>query len=812
MEEIEFQVSAKTARLIGRENISDASSALLELIKNGYDADADCCFIRIIMPFFSIPREVTFNEREMFFKNFDFEKYYETINGKYLLRENLPSEDIDLISDLLLSQSKIVIADNGTGMSHDILSTVWMNIGTNDKEINYKSSKKGRIKTGAKGIGRFALDKLSTATKVISKTRNNDTWEWKINWAQFDKADMLKQVKAVLNKTQLDFLSKVYDTFGEAIKDYDWESGTLIELNPLREFLSKGQLSAIQKSLNNINPYNSIDKFNVVLRNDYFPIFDFVTSEEEITPNTYDYHIEANIENKKIHLELTRNEINNNLNSVSIELADKSLKTLSLSDFWSSSTFSSSQYSRESYNTTVKFDYNINDIDKIDDFSQEIIDGVGDFSLNLYYSKRQKSKVPIINDFLVKERNRVLETINGVKIYRDGFRLKGYGDSGILYDWLNLASRHEASPAAASHQFGKWRIPSNQLFGYISISRLKNPHLYDNANREGMTNTSYYELFVRLIHFIIGKFEEDRQKPLREYAEWIDLQKRENTDEQLLTFEKIKNEKENGRQNETYTEEQLKNAVYVLGKYREDDIATQQLLMLLSSAGVLAQTFAHEIRNIGTDLGSRGQLLEVSIDNLLQGKDYEGDEDFNPYSRLNRLNATDVLLSEWVSLIMDTVEPDNFVTHTITISEFLEKNCKLWENLLKTKRISIIPPILTDSDDTLQISKADLHLIINNFILNSAYFLENSKNKKEIEFTLLNNLDSVILDMKNSGPLLAEKFKSNPDEIFEARVTTKEKGTGLGLWIARESVRRNSGTIHVINIEKEFTIRIVFPK
>lgn len=47
MSKIEFKVSAKAARLIGRENISDSTGALLELIKNSYDADADCVFVKL---------------------------------------------------------------------------------------------------------------------------------------------------------------------------------------------------------------------------------------------------------------------------------------------------------------------------------------------------------------------------------------------------------------------------------------------------------------------------------------------------------------------------------------------------------------------------------------------------------------------------------------------------------------------------------------------------------------------------------------------------------------------------------------------
>ena len=55
MEELQFDVSAKTARLIGRENIADVDGAVIELVKNAYDADASCVFIKFYMPFPNVP-------------------------------------------------------------------------------------------------------------------------------------------------------------------------------------------------------------------------------------------------------------------------------------------------------------------------------------------------------------------------------------------------------------------------------------------------------------------------------------------------------------------------------------------------------------------------------------------------------------------------------------------------------------------------------------------------------------------------------------------------------------------------------------
>ena len=45
MPKIPFNVDAYTAKLIGRENVSKLDGAVLELVKNTYDADASVCLL-----------------------------------------------------------------------------------------------------------------------------------------------------------------------------------------------------------------------------------------------------------------------------------------------------------------------------------------------------------------------------------------------------------------------------------------------------------------------------------------------------------------------------------------------------------------------------------------------------------------------------------------------------------------------------------------------------------------------------------------------------------------------------------------------
>ncbi len=43
--DIPFAISARTAHLIGLENFANAEGAIVELVKNSYDADADICVV-----------------------------------------------------------------------------------------------------------------------------------------------------------------------------------------------------------------------------------------------------------------------------------------------------------------------------------------------------------------------------------------------------------------------------------------------------------------------------------------------------------------------------------------------------------------------------------------------------------------------------------------------------------------------------------------------------------------------------------------------------------------------------------------------
>lgn len=834
MQSMVFQVSAKTARLIGRENISDVDGAIIELVKNGYDADADCVYIKYINPYNEVPKTFTFAEINEYFKaNMSLiTDSYVVNNGIYVLKEN-NKDKLQELEKYLHSISKIIVLDNGSGMNKEILESAWMNIGTDNKESNIYSPKKKRIKTGAKGIGRFALDKLSFRTQVFTKCEQEQGYKWEIDWTQFDDVKLLNQVHAKLEGYEEcfeDIVRKYLQEDFYLIKDFNWTTGTLILLSPIREFWDEKSYKKVNNTLRNINPLGSVDRFDIIVRNEKYPSLDYKSESEGISRENYDYFIEAEFDGKEnVKITLDRNEIDISKESIQIEYSPTDIETYALNEFWDREAFLREHYTRADFDAKKEFKYTLSEI--LEDGSKNIerYNSVGPFSLKIYYLKNQKSTVEIIKDFKSRKRKKLLDDFSGIKIYRDSFKVRPYGDEGRFFDWINLSSRVQKSPAAASHESGNWRVSPNQVIGSVSIGRIKNPKLEDNANREGMSLNREYNCFIEIIQGILEKFEYDRQYALREYAAWERGKKKAHSDKTQQIYEEImkergeKKEEKKGQKSQEdayrssnedtprFTEEDLKDAIVTLGEEKENKTSTEQLMMVLSAAGVMAQTFSHEITRIGTELGSRGQHIKEAINRILNYKPYCGDEDFDPYYLLDELNSTDELLAEWVNLIMDSVKQSNFDSKQVHLKDFLVHIADMWQPLLNRKFITI-QPIEIEGDFTINLPEIDLHLILDNFILNSAYFLEEADGERLINFYVYEDKKRIYLEMKNNGPELDERYIQNPDETLNARKTSKKGGTGLGLWIAREAAIRTAGELHVIPIKSGYMLRATWTK
>jgi signal transduction histidine kinase len=150
---IRFHVDGGLIRRLGKELVSHQETAVSELIKNGYDADAT----KVV---------VTFGI---------FEKY---------------------------TENYIKIEDNGCGMSRTQLIDNFMRIASADKIHNPISSKYSRTKAGRKGIGRFAAQRLGTKLSLTTQTSDSDNaLHLTIDWDTFQNDMDLINVTTKIEKT-----------------------------------------------------------------------------------------------------------------------------------------------------------------------------------------------------------------------------------------------------------------------------------------------------------------------------------------------------------------------------------------------------------------------------------------------------------------------------------------------------------------------------------------------------------------------------------------------------------------------------------
>lgn len=177
---VRFSVDADHINRLGIELVARQETALAEIIKNSYDADATS----VVLTF----KEGTGNKQSL------------------------------------------IVLDNGLGMSRQELIDGFMRISTSEKKHNPNSKLYGRLRAGKKGIGRFAAQRLGSKLTVITKRKEDQNYlVVTIDWDQFISDQDLITVSNVV-KEHSDI-------------DYELEdSGTVLVIEGLREQWTKAKI------------------------------------------------------------------------------------------------------------------------------------------------------------------------------------------------------------------------------------------------------------------------------------------------------------------------------------------------------------------------------------------------------------------------------------------------------------------------------------------------------------------------------------------------------------------------------------------
>jgi Signal transduction histidine kinase len=142
--QVRFSADAAVIRRLGRELVGRQETALAELIKNSYDADAT------------------------------------TVDVRFLYGH----------SGLL----GIDITDNGNGMSRTELVDGFMRLASDQKIREPRSPRFNRRRAGRKGIGRFAAERLGDKLILTTKTASSKAIQLQIDWESFTQGAYLNEI------------------------------------------------------------------------------------------------------------------------------------------------------------------------------------------------------------------------------------------------------------------------------------------------------------------------------------------------------------------------------------------------------------------------------------------------------------------------------------------------------------------------------------------------------------------------------------------------------------------------------------------
>ena len=262
-EEASFKTNVLIKNIIGKELINDDNVAVMELVKNSYDAGA--------------------SRVDVIFKNLFNDDESNIIN----------------IEDVTNKTSQIIIQDDGVGMSKSDVISKWLNIAYSSKKTEFTQN--NRYQAGNKGVGRFSCDRLGEFLNIYTKQKNSKVIHLQISWKEFELID---QINTQIQDIKVKLREIDENQFNEETGFNNFENGTILQIIKLNSiwadfdssslslFPTTTKLKKLKNSLERlINPNQSYD-------NNSFKIYLNVKEIDEDKDLPYHEKISGKIENQ----------------------------------------------------------------------------------------------------------------------------------------------------------------------------------------------------------------------------------------------------------------------------------------------------------------------------------------------------------------------------------------------------------------------------------------------------------------------------------------------------------------------------------
>lgn len=651
---------ARLISLLGDELISDECVALVELVKNAYDADAS----RV---------DVNFS----------------------------------------LTKDELTIKDDGCGMSLETILGAWFEPGTVTKKEADRSPK-GRVYQGAKGVGRFAAARLSRSLLMETKKEDSETGvAVLVEWGRFDDSSYLDDIELTYEVVPMPHLVH----------------GTVLTLEGLSEkhpWSEEDYVSLHDRLSRLISPFEDTKGFTISLN---IPQHPDLTGDVEPHPLTKQpkYHLAGEMSSDG-HF------------SGNIRIDDIVIKSYS-------------SYSLIAPGETVHcggFRVDVRAWDR---------DREG---LSSYMLKHNLSLTGVRN---------IIKTYSGVSIYRDGFRVHPYGESGN--DWLGLDNRSRQNPTL--------RLANNQVIAAIRATRHGNPELKDRTTREGLVHNKAYAGLKDWFERVLKLLEEERYKSRPRGDD-----KHEETVSIFEVFDLSPVVTEADRQlGKQHPVSQLVRKTD--GEVRDGVVRLQEhysRLLLTAGLGQLVDLVIHEV---GAPV-ARAKREVAHLITLLDGCERD--------TGVEKLRSGLGNVQSWLEQIValrNRLDPRaagrRGRSTTFDVCDEIRGNIQLFENLIGKQKVSV--EMRTPSGPVVvKMVRSSLGQVIANLIDNSIYWITRHHGDGgggRIVIEVKQSRSGFTLAVSDDGPGVEESDRAR---VFDDYFTTKSNGMGLGLYIAREVMER----------------------
>ncbi|KAA9325169.1 sensor histidine kinase [Adhaeribacter soli] len=689
---LKFRFDVSTFRLLGRELITDRITALFELVKNSYDANAD----NVSVEFYNV-NKVSLN-------------------------------------------SKIIIRDDGLGMSYTDIKNKWMVIGTNSKRSSRLSpAPYFRKVVGQKGVGRFAVDKLgSTMTLTTKRADSPQITTLETDWKEYEKLskqlDLFDPSNEELSANRK-FFTDIENRYWVEKRNDD-SHGTTIEITSIRDPWTELDIERAYKELAKlVSPINKLNHpFSIRIKsNEYENFKDLEVLSKAINHATEEITVKFDSENKL---------------QESLKYEKGELKLIT------------TPYKK-----------------------------MGPVYLKLYYFDK-KAK-----DIYKKEYQG--GNIDGLKIYRDGVITTPFAE----YEAQDIKKRDILGIDKRRYSGFFDKVSSSDLLGFIEISETNNPSIIDSTNRQDFVDNEEYR---ELKSFIIEQLDElekylkgekDREKRQTE-------SNLKDARDKLKVFTSIVRDLRNTSPSDLHgqfdalEQQSIQIKAYVergIKQYIDIDkklTRQENLFLSLMSLQDYALEIAHVVR---TSLGKIAGIASYLYRRL---PETDLNEEFRGAAKqvYDEMQSLDSVVSFLLSYAKSNTDFKEF-----DMKVLIEKAFDMHKHIFEKENIKSIVEI--NSSLLITHNEKFVEDIIENLISNSVKAVKNNDGEKIIKCTGLVEENQFIIYFSDNGYGIKEEDKNRIFNIYHTS-TAEQGGAGIGLYVVKTRIESMKGSVEVI--ENEF--------